>query len=431
MNSAAHSTPAAAKPSIAVLPLQNLSTDPDSVYFTDGLTDEITTKLSKIQGIDVASHSSVIATKPTDKSATDVAHQLGVRYLLEGNVRKAGNQIRINVQLIDSTSSFQVWADDFVGELKDVFTLQEQTALKVAAALNLHLTPQEQKAVQKRYTENPQAYEAFLIGRVLMAAETPEKLEAARRYFEQALKLDPNYGPALAGVCHVEIFYYRDIDASPYRLQRALEFARRAIAIDPDLAEAHVALGQTYVVQYDYAHAAGEFREAIRLEPENGFAWDQLSWALGYEQPPQALEAEKAARESVRLLPSLPQAQYHLGRALLLQRRFQEAEAAFQRSSELGGNLADMGMAQLALAQGNYDQAVARLMSDKGTKTPLNFYFLASAYSAKGENEKALATLRKSIDAGYRDFAAIDASPYFSSLRNDSRFRELIQRCRK
>jgi adenylate cyclase len=407
-----------------------LSTDPDSVYFTDGLTDEITTKLSKIRGIDVASHSSVIATKPADKSATDVAHQLNVRYLLEGNVRKAGNQIRINVQLIDSTSSFQVWADDFVGELKDVFTLQEQTALKVAAALNLHLTPQEQKAVQKRYTENPQAYEAFLVGRVLMSAETPEKLEAARRYFEQALRFDPNYGPALAGVCNVEIFYYRDIDASPYHLQRALEFARRAIAIDPELAEAHVALGQTYVVQYDYAHAAVELREAVRLEPENGFAWDQLSWALGYEQPPQALEAEKAARESVRLLPSLPQAHYHLGRALLLQGRFQEAEAAFQRCTEVGGNLADMGMAQLALAQGNYDQAIARL-SASGLKIPLNFYFLASAYSAKGENEKAMATLQKSLDAGFRDFAAIDASPYFSSLRNDSRFKELIQRYRK
>jgi serine/threonine protein kinase/tetratricopeptide (TPR) repeat protein len=420
-----------AKPSIAVLPLQNLSTDSDSNYFTDGLTDEITTKLSKIQGINVASHSSVLAAKSAGGSAGDVARQLNVRYLLEGSVRKAGNQIRINVQLIDSTSGFQVWADDFVGEFKDVFTLQEQTALKIAGALNLHLTPQEQQAVQKRYTQNPQAYEAFLVGRALMTAETPEKLEAARHYFEQALKFDPNYGPALAGVCNVESFYYRDLDPNPSHLLRAQEFARRAIAIDPQLAEARVAMGQTYVLQYDYSRAAAEFREAIRLEPENGFAWDQLAWALGYEQPPEALESEKTAREAIRLLPSLPQAQYHLGRALLLQQRYQEAAAAFQRSSELGGNLEKMGIAQLALAQGNYDQALAELQNDAGSKTPLSFYFQAAAYAAKGDKEGALTNLQKSLDAGYRDFPAIDASPYFSLLRDDPRFRKLIQHYKK
>jgi tetratricopeptide (TPR) repeat protein len=190
-------------------------------------------------------------------------------------------------------------------------------------------------------------------------------------------------------------------------------------------------MGQTYVLQYDYSRAAAEFREAIRLEPENGFAWDQLAWALGYEQPPEALESEKTAREAIRLLPSLPQAQYHLGRALLLQQRYQEAAAAFQRSSELGGNLEKMGIAQLALAQGNYDQALAELQNDAGSKTPLSFYFQAAAYAAKGDKEGALTNLQKSLDAGYRDFPAIDASPYFSLLRDDPRFRKLIQHYKK
>ncbi len=122
----------ATKPSVAVLALQNLSAEPDSAYFSDGMTDEITTKLSKIQGIDVASHSSVAALKGSDKSAAEMGKTLGVRYLLEGSVRKAGDQVRINVHLIDSTTGFQVWADDFVGEMKDVFSLQEQTALKIA-----------------------------------------------------------------------------------------------------------------------------------------------------------------------------------------------------------------------------------------------------------------------------------------------------------
>src|SRR6202142_213481 len=156
-HSAEQSAPAVAKPSVAVLPLQNLSAEPDSAYFSDGMTDEITTKLSKIQAIDVASHSSVAAMKGSDKSAAEIGKMLGVRYLLEGSVRKAGDQVRINVHLVDSTTGFQVWADDFVGEMKDVFSLQEQTALKIAQSLNLKLSPQEQQAIQHRYTQNPQA----------------------------------------------------------------------------------------------------------------------------------------------------------------------------------------------------------------------------------------------------------------------------------
>src|SRR5262249_46087307 len=161
-------------------------------------------------------------------------------------VRKSGDQVRVNVHLVDSTTGFQVWADDFTGEMKDVFSLQEQAAMKIAQALNLHLTPQEQKAIQQRYTQNPQAYQAFLVGRALLLVETPEKLEAARKSFEEALKFDPNYAPALAGLSHVEGLYYRDLDSDPSHLQHAEEFAKRAISIDPQLAEAHIALGQLY-----------------------------------------------------------------------------------------------------------------------------------------------------------------------------------------
>jgi len=426
------SAPAAAKASIAVLPLQNLSADPDSAYFSDGMTDEITTKLSKIQGIDVAPHSSVTAVKTANLSAAEVGRQLGVRFLLEGSVRKSGNQVRINVHLIDSTTGFQAWADDFVGELKDVFSLQEQTALKIAQALNLHLSPQEQKAIQQRYTQNPQAFEAFLVGRALLAVETPEKLEAARKNFEQALKFDPNYAPALAGLGHVEGLYYRDLDSNPSHLHRAEEFARRAIATDPQLAEAHVALGQTYALRFDYARAVSEYREATRLEPDNALAWDQLSWALAYEQPPDALEAEKAAREAIRLQPSAPAAQYHLGRALLFQGRYPEADSAFQHAEEVGSSdYSNLGRAQLSIAQGNYDQALAYLLKRSGTrKTAMDQYWQGVADSAKGDKEKALATMQEAFNLGFRDFAAIDGSPYFAPLRADPRFQALLRRYR-
>jgi tetratricopeptide (TPR) repeat protein len=299
--------------------------------------------------------------------------------------------------------------------------------------LNLHLSPQEQQAIQHRYTQNPQAYESFLVGRGLLEVETPEKLEAARNNFEPALKFDSNYAPALAGLSHVEGLYYRDLDTDPAHLQRAEEFARRAIAIDPDLAEAHVALGQTYALRYDYAGAVGELREAVRLEPDNSLAWDLLSWALGYEQPPDALEVEKAAREAVRLQPNSAASQYHLGRAFLFQARYPEAAGAFRHAGEIGSPMFEnLGMAQLSLAQGNYDQAITYLLKDEPVhKIAMSQYWLSATYAAKGDKGKALDSLQAAFKLGFGDFAALDASPYFSSLRDDPRYRQLVQQYRK
>ncbi len=432
-HSASDAATVAVKPSVAVLPLQNLSTDADSVYFSDGMTDEITTKLSKIKGIDVAPRSTAAAVKGADQNAAELGRQLGVRYLLEGTVRKSGDQVRINVHLIDSTTGFQVWADDFTGQMKDVFSLQEQTALKIAQALNLNLSPQETKAIQQRYTQNPQAYEAYLAGKGLLEVETPERFEAARTNFEQALKFDPNYAPAMAGLSHVESLYYRDLATDPSRLHKAEEYARRAVAIDPNLAEAHVALGQTYGLKYDYSAAATELREAIRLEPDNALGWDLLSWALAYEQPPEAVEAEKAAREALRLEPNSAASQYHLGRALIFQGRYDEAAAAFRRAKEIGSNTYEsLGMSQLALAQGNYDQAIAVLMnSGVASKTAMDQYWVSSAYAGKGDKEKALVALQNAFKLGFGDFGALDASPYFKSLHDDPRYRQLVQQYRK
>jgi serine/threonine protein kinase/Flp pilus assembly protein TadD len=432
-HSPAQSGSAATKPSVAVLPLQNLSAEPDSAYFSDGMTDEITTKLSKIQAIDVASHSSVAALKTTDKSAGEIGKQLGVRYLLEGSVRKAGDQVRINVHLIDATTGFQVWADDFVGEMKDVFSLQEQTALKIAQSLNLKLSPQEQQAIQHRYTQNPQAYDAYLRGQALVQySDRPEKVEAARRHFEDALQSDPNYAPALAGLAFVEGQTYRNLDANPSHLQRAEQFAQRALAIDPRLAETHLALGTVNADKYDYASAAREFRTATDLDPNNAYAWDLLSWVLAYEQPPEAVAAEKAARESMRLEPFLyPKNYYHLGRALILQQRYPEAIAAFQHAQELDptDSFPQMGLGQAYLAQGDYDKALAALLKS-AQPSGINYFWLAAAYAAHADKEKALATLQKAFEAGFHDFTALDASPYFSSLRTDPRYQQLTQRYR-
>jgi TolB-like protein len=415
------------------MPLQNLSSDPDGAYFADGMTDEITTKLSKIQGVNVASHSAVTALKNAPADAGDTGRRLGVRYLIEGSVRRAGDQMRINVHLVDSTTGFDSWAEDFTGATKDVFSLQEQTAAKIAQALDLKLSPQEKQGLERRYTQNPEAYQAYLIGRALAEHDNEtDKLEAARSHFEQALKLDPDYAPALAGLAQVEGYYYRNVESLPAHLERADQLAQRAVAAAPDLVEARIALGYAYGWKYQYFKAEDVLREAVRLDPQNSHAWDSLSWVLAYEQPPKAVEAEKASREAIRLEPALPVAHYHLARALLLQRRYEEASKAIERVAELSGpTYAYLGQAQIYLAQGNYDAAIDRLTKNGQPKEAINTYFLSAAYAAKGDKEKALAELKRTLDLGYADFASIDGSPYFSKLSADPRFQELLRRYEK
>jgi tetratricopeptide (TPR) repeat protein len=162
-------------------------------------------------------------------------------------------------------------------------------------------------------------------------------------------------------------------------------------------------------------------------------AWDILSWALAYETPPEAVEAEKAAREAIRLNPSLGYAQYHLGRALYMQNRFPEAMAAFDRCDEVTGksDVANLGRAQALAAQNRYAEAVSTMLKGRVIYAAGDFYWLSSFYAGNGEKEKALANFQKSLDLGFRDFPALNANPAFSSLRNDSRFQQLLHRYSK
>ena len=267
------------------------------------------------------------------------------------------------------------------------------------------------------------------MGRSLFVHEDqPAALEAARKHFESALKLDPNYAPALAGLSHVEAYYYRNVESNPLHLQRAEQLARQALAIDPQLPEAHVAMGGILGQNYKYMEDVSELRLAVQEEPDNALAWDMMSWALGYATPPQAVESEKAAREAIRLNPALGYAEYHLGRALYLQGRFPEAMAAFDRCEELAGNpdAANLGRSQALAAQGRYADAVTTIMKRGVSKSMINNYWLSSYYAGNGEKEKALSTLQKSFDYGFRDFPALDANPAFASLRSDPRFAALV-----
>ncbi len=421
---------------MAVLPFQNLSGDPQNEYFSDGTTEEIITKLSSIKNLEVTSRTSVARYKGTQKDVKEIGRELGVRYILEGSVRKAANRVRITAQLIDSSTGFHLWAQDFDRDLKDVFSVQEETALKIADALKLQLTPEEQQAVQRRYTQNVEAYDAFLRGKAIWGYfDDAEKLEQARKDFENALRYDPNYAPALAGLAWVESQYYRNLDSDPLHLQRAEILAQKALAIDPQLSEAHMAMGSNLANRYDYRRAAVEFQEAARLEPDNARAFDYESWAMAYEQPPDGVGAERASREALRLGSLNMSTYYHLGRALLVQGRYDEAIAAFEQARTLSpkSTTPDFGLAQVYLARKEYDRALQVLLHlpEKIRQTAGIRFAVSSVYAGLGEREKSFVELQKALEEGYRDFAAIDASPHFAALRSDPRFQELLRRYRQ
>jgi serine/threonine protein kinase/Tfp pilus assembly protein PilF len=424
------------KPSIVVLPLQNLSNDPQNDYFSDGMTEEISTKLARIHELSVVSHYAAERFKGKAMDPAQIGRELQARYLLEGSVRKADNQVRINVQLIDSSNGIQVWADNFTGDLKDVFGLQERTAIKIAEALNLSLTPQEQQTVQHRYTENPEAYDAYLRARKLQGDfDQPAKLEEARRDFEEALRHDPNYAPALAGLAWVETQYYRNLGRDSSYMKRAEELTERARVIAPQLADVHMASGMVAGNRFDYRQAVQEFQEAVRIDPNSPLGWDFLSWALAYQQPPDLAGAEKASRESLRLGFSTMSAYYHLGRVLLLQKRYDEAIAAFHQAESLSpaSSTPNFGLAQAYLAKGDYDLALSYfLKQEQGERDSLvDLAVLASIYAARHDDEKALATLRRALEGGYQDFPALESNPYLERLRKDPRYQNLIQEYRK
>jgi serine/threonine protein kinase/tetratricopeptide (TPR) repeat protein len=422
-----------ARPSVAVLPFQNLSSDPDNAYFAAGMTEELVSRLSRMSGLQVAARSSVARYASGEHDPRDIGRELGVGYLLEGGVRRAGDRVKITAQLVDTSSGFQAWSEEYEGTLEDVFRIQESTALKIADRLDLELTPQEEQAVTRRDTQNPEAYDAYLRSQVLLNDWSDrERVESARRYLVQALELDPDYPLALAGLASVDAQIYRNFDSNPERIARAARNAARAAELDPDLPRAKQALGEVAAVRFDYREAADRFREVTRMTPEEPFVWDLLSWALGYQEPPDSAGAVEAAREALRLQPDMPGAYYHMGRALLQLGRNDEAEDAFLRALELNPafTAAHLGLAQYHLAEGEHEAALADLEIE-GQQSAMTQYYRCLILADAGDADGALASLRRALDLGFRDLEALDTSPYLAGLRDDPRLSDLLRPIRE
>src|SRR5438067_4298188 len=263
--------------SIAVLPFQNLSDEKENAYFADGIQDDILTNLSKIGDLKVISRMSVMSYRGEGtRNAREIGKVLGVATLLEGSVRRVGNRVRVNVQLIDASNDEHVWAEDYDRDLTDVFAIQTDLAQKIASALQAKLSPNEKARLDHRPTQNSDAYLLFVqahdwANRAEMFHDTSLKAEPL---FEQAIKLDPNFAAAFAGLSMVESWVYHNSDPVPSRREKARLNANEALRLQPDLPEGHLALGFSYYYgERDYERALAEFDIARRGLPNESQAY--------------------------------------------------------------------------------------------------------------------------------------------------------------
>src|SRR5262245_29434308 len=320
------------KPSIVVLPFVNLSEDPKQEYFSDGLTEDLTSALSKISSLFVIARNSAFTYKGKAVKVQDVSKELGVRYVLEGSVRKADNQVRITVQLIEATTGGHVWSERYDRPLQEIFALQDEVVQKIVTTLKLQLTLQEQGILVRKTTDNLEAYDYYLRGREQFNRFTQATNAQARQLFEKALALDPQYAEAyafLGSTYFAEWAFQWSQDAQA--LDQALALAQRAVALDDSLAQAHVILGTVYLWKKQYDQALAEAERAIALDANFAEAYTWLGEALRRVSRPE--EALGLMEKAMRLNPHYPPFYiFQLGEAHRYMGRYEEAIAAYKKA---------------------------------------------------------------------------------------------------
>jgi adenylate cyclase len=280
------------KPSIAVLPFDNMSGDPEQEYFVDGLTEDLITDLSKISGLFVVARNSSFVFKGKATDVREVSSRLGVRYVLEGSVRKAGTRVRINAQLIDALTGGHLWADRYDGSVDDVFELQDDVGSKVVAALEIQLRGNERERLEKVHTHNLEAYELYVRARATPYPPVPAKIDAARQMFEEVIQRDPGFAGGYAGVgqmlCLKSIFGqfdYRDATS------KALEMASRGIEVDASFGHAHMVMALAKMLDRDFDGAMAAAEKAIDLQPNDADAHAYLGVIFMISGQPDRAEA--------------------------------------------------------------------------------------------------------------------------------------------
>ena len=332
------SLPLPDKPSIAVLPFANLSGDPEQSYFADGMTDDLITDLSQVSGLFVISRNSTFVYKDKPVDPKQVAEELGVRYVLQGSVRRAGGEVRINAQLIEAVTNSQIWADRYDGSLSDVFSLQDKVTHSITDALALRLTAEEQQMIGQAETKIPAAYDAFLRGWQHFRRATPEDYDKAIPYFEEATHLDPDYGRAYAALALV--YYWRGAAAWHQGFGALKDDALNKIngylaqAAKHPTSTSHQVAGITAGDLRLYPRAIAELKEAIALDPGDSWSYAYMARALAFAGRP--AEATQYVKTAMRVDPHYPPlflsflgcAQFGLG-------QFEEAIASLEKATRL------------------------------------------------------------------------------------------------
>ncbi|HKV04657.1 MAG TPA: protein kinase [Candidatus Acidoferrales bacterium] len=428
---------ASTKKSVAVLYFENQSGAKEDEYFRDGMTEDIITELSKIAQLQIFPRSEMLAFRDKSVTTLQVSDQLGAAYVLEGTIRRAANRLRITAQLVESSTRHAVWAERYDRQIEDVFAIQDEIARSIAQALRITLTPQEEKIIGRKPTENTQAYDFFLRGR---SYTRRENMDYALQMFEQAIQLDANFALAYAGIAHLCGLIYEIREQSAAWIERGLGACDRAMALAPDLPEVMVARSRLFYAQKKYDESALMARRAIERKVDCDGSWNILGRALltsGRHEEAAGL-AERALEANgddyntyVPYLLSLEKVGRKKEAETLRARMTKVLRAQLEMVPEdvrarilLATNFASTGEVEEAVR--HLQTAVALRPNDGNTR-----YNAACTYGILVRKPEALETLRKAIAAGYGnlDWASRDSD--LDCLHGDPEFAKLVGLDRK
>jgi TolB-like protein/Tfp pilus assembly protein PilF len=424
-------------PSVAVLPFTNLSADPDNEYFTDGLTEELIGALANVEGLRIPARTSVYALKDTNLDIQEIGRRLGVDNILEGSVRRAGDQLRISAQLIKVSDGFNLWSETYDREFSDVFVIQGEIAGNIVEALQLTLSPVEQQALRSERTTDFKAYEYYLRGRGHYRRRTRTDFESAREMFQNAIAIDAGYALAWAGLADTYTEFWRNYESTEENLVQAEEASREAVELDPKLAEAHAARGFALGQRRRYDEAAAAFRRSMDLNPrlfEAYYYYGTVAFAAGrLETAAEMFEkATEAAPDEIRALQLLPQIYTRLGReaaaAAANRQRVEVVERRLEFNPDDVPMLLDGASALAALGERQRSLEWASRILDKAGDDALVLYNLACLYSLAGEVTSALEALEKSYAAGLADPEWMRQDSDLDNIRKHARYKELVKR---
>jgi TolB-like protein/Tfp pilus assembly protein PilF len=457
---------AAPEKSIAVLPFQNLSPDPDNAYFADGIQEEILTRLAGIADLKVISRTSTQRYQSKPRNLAQIAKQLGVANILEGSVQKVADQVRISVQLINAQTDAHLWADTYDRKLTDVFLVETDIAKTIADSLKAKLTRSERQAIAVRPTANPEAYELYLKGRFLWNKRTGADLRKAIDYFNHAIAKDPNYALAHAGLadCYDLLCEYSELSPNE-SYPKAKAAAIRALELDDTLGEAHTSLAYSLLnYDWDWRSAEREYQRAIQLNPNYATAhqWyaeclsmlgrhteaiaeikraqqlDPLSLIINqgvggkYLYARRYDEAMAQFHRTLELYPHFPPTHQRLGWCYAQKRMYDEAIAEMQRAVELSGNstqmIAALGYSYAAAGRRDTAQGIIAELERRSKESYVDNYFVATIFAALGDKDEAFALLNKACAERSYWMPWLNIDFQLDNLRSDSRFDALVQR---